>query len=67
MRSFGSDNHSGVHPAVLEAIHNANVDQACAYGDDFYSEKLQQKTEEVFGTNATIFSTSGTKKHTKSA
>jgi len=57
MRSFGSDNHSGVHPSVLEAIHNANVDHACAYGDDVYSEKLQQKVEEFFGADATIFLT----------
>ncbi|MDR0205810.1 MAG: low specificity L-threonine aldolase [Bacteroidales bacterium] len=57
MRSFGSDNHSGVHPAVLEAIHQANVDHACAYGDDEYSEKLQKKIEDIFGTTAAIFPT----------
>jgi threonine aldolase len=57
MRSFGSDNHSGIHPAILEAINQANVDHACAYGDDIYSEKLQKKVEEVFGANATIFPT----------
>jgi threonine aldolase len=57
MRSFGSDNHSGIHPAVLEAIHNANNDHACAYGDDIYSEKLQKKVEEIFGTSASIFPT----------
>jgi threonine aldolase len=57
MRSFGSDNHSGVHPDVLEAIHQANVDHACAYGDDMYSEKLQKKVEEAFGSEAVIFPT----------
>jgi threonine aldolase len=57
MRSFGSDNHSGIHPAILEAIQAANTDHACAYGDDTYSEKLQQKVEEIFGANATIFPT----------
>jgi len=55
MRSFGSDNHSGIHPAILEAIHHANADHACAYGDDIYSENLQKKVQEVFGENATIF------------
>jgi threonine aldolase len=43
MRSFGSDNHSGIHPDVLAAIHNANVNHACAYGDDACSEELQEK------------------------
>ncbi|MCL1969082.1 MAG: low specificity L-threonine aldolase [Bacteroidetes bacterium] len=57
MRSFGSDNHSGVHPAVLGAIQQANVDHTCAYGDDEYSEKLQKKIEEIFGAAATIFPT----------
>ena len=57
MRSFGSDNHSGIHPAVLEAIHQANIDHTCAYGDDIYSEKLQKKVEEIFGDNAVIFPT----------
>lgn len=57
MRSFGSDNHSGVHPAVLEAIQKANIDHVCAYGDDVYSDTLQKKVEEVFGSTATIFPT----------
>ncbi|MDR2970671.1 MAG: low specificity L-threonine aldolase [Bacteroidales bacterium] len=57
MRSFGSDNHSGVHPVILEAIHKANIDHACAYGDDLCSEKLQKKVEKIFGDHATIFPT----------
>jgi len=57
MRSFGSDNHSGVHPAVLKAIESANIDHACAYGEDEYSEKLQKKIEKIFGKEATIFPT----------
>jgi threonine aldolase len=57
MRSFGSDNHSGIHPAVLEALHQANVNHACAYGDDSFSEDLQKKVEEVFGKTAVIFPT----------
>jgi threonine aldolase len=55
MRSFGSDNHSGIHPAILRAISEANINHACAYGDDPYSEKLQKKVEDIFGVNATIF------------
>jgi threonine aldolase len=33
-KSFGSDNHAGVHPAVLAAIAAANKGDAVAYGDD---------------------------------
>ncbi len=33
-RTFGSDNHAGVHPAVLAAIAKANSGDAIAYGDD---------------------------------
>lgn len=33
-RGFGSDNHSGVHPQVLEAIAAANSGHAHGYGDD---------------------------------
>jgi threonine aldolase len=57
MRSFGSDNHSGIHPDILKAIHQANTNHACAYGDDPFSEKLQKKVEDIFGVNATIFPT----------
>lgn len=31
---FGSDNHSGVHPEVFEALLRANVGHAHPYGDD---------------------------------
>ena len=33
-RGFGSDNHSGVHPQVLDAIAAANTGHAHGYGDD---------------------------------
>ncbi len=34
MRSFASDNNSGVHPFVMEAVIKANEDHAIGYGDD---------------------------------
>ena len=34
MRSFASDNNSGVHPLVMEALNRANSDHAVGYGDD---------------------------------
>lgn len=33
-RTFGSDNHAGVHPAVLAAIVAVNSGDAAAYGED---------------------------------
>lgn len=33
-KSFGSDNHAGIHPSVLAAIMAANAGDAVAYGDD---------------------------------
>ncbi len=38
-RGFGSDNHSGVHPQVLDAIAAANTGHAHGYGDDPWTEK----------------------------
>ncbi len=55
MRSFGSDNHSGIHPAILKAIETANNDHCIAYGDDIWTQKAQQKVKEIFGENAEAF------------
>lgn len=38
MRSFGSDNNSGVHPRIMKAITEANVDHAIGYGDDQWTK-----------------------------
>ena len=34
MRSFASDNNSGVHPLVMDAVIKANDNHAVGYGDD---------------------------------
>ncbi len=39
MRSFGSDNHSGVHPEIMKALSEANNNHLIAYGGDPYTEK----------------------------
>jgi len=48
-RSFASDNNSGVHPSVLQAIAAANEGHVIAYGDDPYTEAAVQKFREHFG------------------
>jgi threonine aldolase len=37
-RTFGSDNHAGVHPAVLTALASVNSGDAVAYGEDAITE-----------------------------
>ncbi len=49
MRSFASDNASGVHPAVMDALVAANVDHALAYGDDVWTAQATQRLRVVFG------------------
>lgn len=48
MRSFASDNNSGVHPLVMEALSRANADHALGYGDDRWTEEAVAKIKEIF-------------------
>ncbi|WP_113701908.1 threonine aldolase family protein [Nonomuraea lactucae] len=54
-KSFASDNHAGVHPAILEAIAAANDGDAPAYGDDRWTAAFERRTKEVFGDRAEGF------------
>lgn len=47
--SFGSDNHSGVHPLIMDAIVNANKGYNPAYGEEEYSEEILSQIESMFG------------------
>ena len=55
MRSFGSDNHSGIHPKILEAIAAANTDHVFAYGEDPVTARVTEQFRELFGPQATPF------------
>lgn len=48
MRSFASDNNSGVHPLVMEALNLANRDHAVGYGDDPWTVEAVKKVKEEF-------------------
>ena len=50
MKGFGSDNHSGIHPAMLQAMVAGNADHVPSYGTDPYSEKTMIQFQELFGT-----------------
>ncbi len=49
MRSFGSDNHSGIHPDILAAIAAANEGHAVAYGDDPATARVTGLIKDLFG------------------
>lgn len=55
MRSFASDNNSGVHPEVMAAIIEANRDHAAGYGDDRWTEQAEECVKKVFGREAHPF------------
>jgi len=48
-KSFGSDNHAGVHPSVLKAIAEANSGDAVAYGEDPWTESAKARIASAFG------------------
>lgn len=52
MRSFGSDNNSGVHPCIMEALTAANSDHAIAYGDDPWTAEAAAVVRELLGEEA---------------
>ena len=54
-RGFGSDNHSGISPEVLQAIAAANTDHALAYGDDEWCARTEQLFRDHFGSQAKVY------------
>jgi len=53
-RGFGSDNHSGVHPEVLEAIGRANSGHAHPYGDDPWTASAHETLRRHLGAQCDI-------------
>lgn len=54
-RGFGSDNHSGFSPEVIDALLRANDRHALAYGDDEVTERLRVLIKDTFGPQASIY------------
>jgi threonine aldolase len=54
-RGFASDNYAGVHPEVLTALAEANGGHQVSYGDDVYTERLQQVVRAHFGGPAVAY------------
>ncbi|HLK42124.1 MAG TPA: low specificity L-threonine aldolase [Thermoleophilia bacterium] len=49
LRGFASDNYAGVHPEILDALAVANGGHQVSYGEDVYTESLQQVFKHHFG------------------
>jgi threonine aldolase len=54
-RGFASDNYSGVHQEVLDAIVAANGGHQIAYGEDEYTARLQDVVAQHFGEGASAW------------
>jgi threonine aldolase len=54
-RGFASDNNSGVHPRLLQALQQVNVGHTIAYGDDDYTHAAQNLLKQHFGETAQSF------------
>ena len=54
-RSFGSDNHSGIHPKILESIIQASNEYVPAYGEDVYTQEVEQLFKQEFGPDTSVF------------
>lgn len=52
MRGFGSDNHAGVHPQILEALSQCNHEHQPSYGTDEWSQKAEKVLQQQFGPEA---------------
>jgi len=71
-KSFASDNNSGVHPIIMEAIQKANHGHVKAYGDDIFTKSamhfsLSSLNKRYLLSGTTIFFIHGMNKFTRFA
>lgn len=55
IKSFASDNYAPVHPEVIEAVLQANIGDAPAYGADEWSESARQLISTTLGKDVESF------------
>lgn len=55
MKTFASDNTSGIHPRLLSAILEANQGHVPSYGMDPWTEKFENSVRRTFGPQAKAF------------
>ncbi|MCX7124711.1 MAG: beta-eliminating lyase-related protein [Gammaproteobacteria bacterium] len=49
MKSFASDNYSGVAPEIMQAIIEANQGHQPSYGNDIYTQQAEELLRKTFG------------------
>lgn len=54
-RGFASDNNSGVHPIIMEALMNVNHGHVVAYGNDHYSKAAIERFKNIFGNDIAVY------------
>ena len=65
MKSFASDNYSGVAPEIFMALATANVGHATAYGGDEYTLRATELVREIFNKDIKVlFVSTGTAANT---
>ncbi len=60
MKAFASDNYSGIHPEILEAITYANQSHAISYGDDTFTAEANKLFNKMFGPVKVLYTFNGT-------
>lgn len=60
MKSFASDNYSGIHPEIFDAIQRANSQHQISYGDDQFTEEANKLFENIFGKVTVLYTFNGT-------
>ncbi|AUG81305.1 threonine aldolase [Kitasatospora sp. MMS16-BH015] len=55
VRGFASDNYAGIHPEILAALAVANEGHQVAYGEDQYTDHLQEVFRRHFGEKAEAY------------
>ena len=59
-RGFASDNNSGAHPRILDAMSAANHGHVLAYGDDELTRRVTRRLREAFGARDAFLVFNGT-------
>lgn len=55
MKAFASDNYSGVHPEIMDALHQANHEHMGSYGADEITARVVKKFKSLFGDDTEVF------------
>lgn len=55
MKAFASDNYSGVHPEIMEALSRANTGHMGSYGNDEITTRTKKLFENLFGSGTEVF------------